>query len=138
MLPCTVNLYMFSTITKCQWLETGRLFSPGTLVSSTDIAEILLSAVNCPKHKPINTKFVFYGYRNSLVKIMKICSWKKEKRPSNRHRMRNVNNSCPFLVLLVPMKFQKKCRIDISSTISLHDFYSNSRHRYLPYVVFIL
>ena len=99
---------------------------------------IVESAVNCPKHKPINTKFVFYGYRNSLVKIMKICSWKKEKRPSNRHRMRNVNNSCPFLVLLVPMKFQKKCRIDISSTISLHDFYSNSRHRYLPYVVFIL
>lgn len=89
----------------------------------------------------INTKFVvFYCYRNLLVKIMKICSWKKEKQPSNRHRMRNVNSSCPFLVLSVLMKFQKKCRIDISLTISLHDFYSNVRTSLLAIrcIVFIL
>ena len=71
----------------CQWLATGRWFSPGTLVSFTnktdhhDIAEILLTFA-VKHHKPnTNTKgslrelSMWEIDRESIIKYWKMCSF---------------------------------------------------------------
>ena len=82
----------------CQWLATGRWFSPGTPVSSTnktdrhDITEILLKvALNSINHKPITyrsqtdysktqrTKYVFVKYVNQYTRYIFLM----KKKPSN-------------------------------------------------------
>ena len=74
----------------CQWLPTGRWFSPGTLVSSTnktdrhDIAEILLKVVlNTINHNPYvyvlvmictNTEVFYIFYFFIFIKILFLIS----------------------------------------------------------------
>ena len=61
----------------CQWLATGRFFSSGTLVSSTnkndrhDITEILLKmALNTINHTPMFANLI---KMNNLIKSAVIC-----------------------------------------------------------------
>ena len=68
----------------CQWLATGRWFSPGTPVFSTnktdcqEITDILLNVVKHPNSNPNAYQYYFYHQQNEPITSTHRTQWKEK------------------------------------------------------------